>query len=125
MLSVMRRRLGRAEDKKSRVFLHWLRDLYVKDSTLRKQQRFMKFHYYIGLILKCNEIREKIRHLRKTAVRASYEKKKKKTMVRCVLSGLVPSSKIPAGLLGPHCLECRPANQFLPSIQKEESKNRP
>ena len=26
---------------------------------------FMRFHYYIGLILKCNEISEKIRHLRK------------------------------------------------------------
>src|ERR1700743_3788175 len=44
----------------------------------------------------------------------------KKTGFRCVPSGLVPSSKIPAGLQGPHCLECQPANQFLPSKQKRK-----
>jgi len=38
--------------------------------TLGKQK--MRFHYYIGLILKCNEIREKIRHLRKRDIRQTF-----------------------------------------------------
>lgn len=35
-------------------------------------QEKMRFHYYIGLILKCNEIREKIRHLQKRHVRQIF-----------------------------------------------------
>ena len=29
----------------------------------------MRFHYYMGLILKCNEIKEKIRHLKRGETR--------------------------------------------------------
>jgi hypothetical protein len=79
-----------------------------KESSRRSEKHN---NVYIGLILKCNEIRENIRHW-----------KKRQSFVCTWMCGgcvvpldLAPSSKIPAGLLDPHYPRYRPANQFLPS----------
>lgn len=75
---------------------------------------------YIGLILKCNEIKEKIRHLRRgIETFVSTWEKKIGICSRCIPSGPVPSSRIHAALLGLRYLGYRPVNQFLLSGLKE------
>jgi hypothetical protein len=100
-------------------------NLYIGEHIGQKKTQ-RDFHYYIGLILKCNEIKEKMRHLRRhPSVFISYNTWGNfLDMVRCVPSSLAPSSRIPGGLLGPHYLGYRPANRFLPSGRKRKKKKK-
>lgn len=74
--------------------------------------------------MKCNDIREKMRHFvngRENKDQSPSTGEEFWEKEKCVPSDLAPSSKIRVGLLGPHYLECRPEIRFLLSkVNKED-----
>ena len=114
--------------QKSRVFIHWLKLLYQKRAHLDEQAGSEKHNNddHMGLILKCNEIKEKIRHLKKRGGRTSvyFHTHTHGYAFETVPSGLVPNSKIPVGLPDPHYPGYRPAIRFLPSRREKGIRGR-